>query len=516
MQSTSLLPRLAFLFGFSLSCAAAAYAAVPFATRTLVQKRTDFRLVTLQGQTAIDEASFRPIVQRLAEETAFAKVVVHMPNSQQKREVRYADLGVRVDVDETLSQLREAATRDAWFGRYLSKDAQRITDVSVRLYVDDASGFQALSPLKEEWDVPATSARLDLDNHTVVPEVKGTAVDLQGSLEVLRVAAIKHDHDVTLAFAQFSPKVSSEFVKGLDIGTVVAAYETNFSRAGEQVRRGSNIDVASSKLDGLVLSPGEVVSFNAVVGDRSEANGFKRSWEISKGEMVEGIGGGTCQVASTLHAASFFGGLDVVERLPHSRPSAYIPMGLDSTVVYPAVDLKLRNPHPFPVVVHAKTEGNKLKVEILGREKPVEVHFSRDVIGAIPFPRKLVEEGSLSGRKVIHKQHGIRGYRIRRVREMKYRDGTSKVETTTDYYPPTTDIYQVPVGFDESLLPVLPSADGAGEGAPNAKPVAPAQATVECTGADCPSAQLEIVEGKGAHAPTSFQSAPSARMRVEH
>ena len=104
-----------------------------------------------------------------------------------------------------------------------------------------------------------------------------------------------------------------------------------------------------------------MVSFNAIVGDRSEENGFQKSWEIFKGEMVEGVGGGTCQVASTFHAAAFFGGLDVLERLPHSRPSAYIPMGLDSTVVYPIVDLKLRNPHPFPVVVHAKTDGNKLR-----------------------------------------------------------------------------------------------------------------------------------------------------------
>ena len=119
-----------------------------------------------------------------------------------------------------------------------------------------------------------------------------------------------------------------------------------------------NIDAAASKLDGLVLEPGELFSFNAVVGDRSEENGFQKSWEINKGEMVEGVGGGTCQVASTFYAAAFFSGLDVLERLPHSRPSAYIPMGLDSTVVYPAVDLKVRNPHSFPVVVHAKTIGH--------------------------------------------------------------------------------------------------------------------------------------------------------------
>jgi hypothetical protein len=193
-----------------------------------------------------------------------------------------------------------------------------------------------------------------------------------------------------------------------------------------------------------------------VVGDRSEANGFQKSWEIFKGEMVEGVGGGTCQVASTFHAAVFFGGLEVLERLPHSRPSHYITMGLDSTVVYPAVDLKVRNPHPFPVVVHTKTSGNTLRVELLGKTKPVKVTFGRDVVATLPYTRKVVEDSTLPSNRVVVKQHGIKGYRIKRTRQIVYADGTKKVEDSTDFYPPTTEIYRVPAGFDESKLPLCP------------------------------------------------------------
>src|SRR6185503_4092540 len=107
---------------------------------------------------------------------------------------------------------------------------------------------------------------------------------------------------------------------------------------------------------------------------------FKMAWEIFKGEMRPGVGGGTCQVASTLHAVAFFGGLEILERLPHSRPSAYIPMGLDATVVYPVVDMKLKNPHPFPVVLHTKVQGNKLRIELLGATKPVRVSFERELV----------------------------------------------------------------------------------------------------------------------------------------
>jgi hypothetical protein len=171
------------------------------------------------------------------------------------------------------------------------------------------------------------------------------------------------------------------------------------------------------------------------------------------------------------HAASLMIGLDIIERSPLS------PM------------------------VHAVTKGDLLLVEILGKEKPIKVSLGRDVLGSIPFQQKIVEESSLSGKRVLHKQHGIRGYRVKRTLEIQYADN-KKVETSTDYYPPTTDIFQVPVGFDPNLLPLLPT-DTREE---------TAQATPSAEGNDQPKpADVEIVDGKGAHAPTMTQVAPSRR-----
>jgi vancomycin resistance protein YoaR len=169
--------------------------------------------------------------------------------------------------------------------------------------------------------------------------------------------------------------------------------------------------------------------------------------------MVEGTGGGTCQVASTLHAIAFFGGLDIVQRLPHSRPSGYIPAGLDATVVYPIVDLKLRNPYSFPVVVHASVSGNKVKMELLGADKPVDVSFGKTVLATTPFVRKVVEDPGLTRPK--RKQKGIEGMELYRSRVLAFHDGRRKVESGRDLYPPTVEIWHVPPGFDESTLPPL-------------------------------------------------------------
>lgn len=433
-------------------------------------------------------------------------------------EATLEELGVRVDVERTVAVAlrvgedgdlitRAEAVRDAREGR---------TDVPLFTHVDRDVAMVKLLALKEIEDTQPVSARLDLDKHETIPERNGRYIDADETIAALELAARdRRAERIALPVKTFAPRISSAFLESLDISTVIAEYETHFSRGGEAQRRGKNIDTAAQKLDGIVISPGEMFSFNEVVGERSEENGFYKSWEIFKGEMVEGIGGGTCQVSSTLHAATLFAGFDVLERLPHSRPSAYIPMGLDSTVVYPAVDLKVRNPHPFPIVIHAKSSGNTLHVELLGKMRPVHVGFHREVLSTLPYKRKIEEDPTLSGKKVVVKQHGIQGYEIKRTRLFTYPDGTKKREEETDTYPPTIEIYKVPVGFDVAALPPLPGGEGEDSelgGNPSPAPPSargPSAAGTEATASAQAAGDVEIVEAPGAHAPSAAQRDPA-------
>jgi vancomycin resistance protein YoaR len=432
------------------------------------------------------------------------------------------ELGVSVDADALVSRIT-ALEQDSDVLEHadLAKRSSRgEIDVPLELVVDPDVLLPLVFLIKEATDIAPVSARLDLEHHSVVDERMGRYVDLDGAREAIRSVAQKAAPSsdpvaIALATRSFPPHVSRAVVEKLDVKVTLGEYETYFSRKGDQARRGKNIDVAASKIDGLVLSPGELVSFNDVVGERSEDNGFAKSWEIYKGEMVEGVGGGTCQVASTFHAALFFGGLDVIERLPHSRPSAYIPMGLDATVVYPIVDLKVRNPYDFPVVVHANVVGNALKMQVVGADKPAKVSFQRELVDTFPYKRKIAFEPKLRGsQRVVLKQHGIRGYKIKRTRWVTYRDGTKKRETNTDLYPSTTEIYEVPPGFDVTLLPPLPeeNKDDDEEKSDTTKapaaPVTPVASDSAASTADNATPALDVVEGPGAHKPTEAQVNP--------
>jgi hypothetical protein len=217
--------------------------------------------------------------------------------------------------------------------------------------------------------------------------------------------------------------------------------------------------------------------------------------------MIEGIGGGTCQAASTFHAAAYLAGLDVLERLPHSRPSAYIAMGLDATVVYPSVDLKVRNPWPFPVVVHAAVGADTVAVEMLGRERVADVTFGRMVVASRPYARRVVELPGLAEDRIVRKQRGIRGYTVQRRRTVTLLDGTARIDESRDVYPPTAEIFLLPPGVDAdaALPPLLETLE------PEAGTPAPAAAAASCVDCERP----RIVEAPGVHAPTPEQAHPA-------
>ena len=311
-------------------------------------------------------------------------------------------------------------------------------------------------------------------------------------------------HDVVIHFAEVAPRVTSDFVSKLDVTSVLGTFDTYFSRSGDQARRGQNIDIGASKLDGVVLMPGEIVSFNRIVGDRSDGkwiseelgdlqrrDGRRRRRRDVSGR-VDASRGGVLRRARSARAAAAL----ATERVHPDGPRLDRRLSdRRSQIAKPATR--------FPIVIHAKTEGNKLTIQLLGAGRPAKVTFAREVLDTKAYPRKVEEDARLSGQHVTVKQHGIRGYRVKRTRVLTFEDGRKKVETNIDVYPPTTEIYAVPPGFDESTLPPLPTDEE--------EPAAatPAQPTVD------PSVtNVVYTDAPGAHAPTTSQKAPEKSLTL--
>ncbi len=169
------------------------------------------------------------------------------------------------------------------------------------------------------------------------------------------------------------PTISSDELRAKLFNKELASYSTRYN-AG-QVNRSKNVAVAAGKLDGVIILPGETLSFNQVVGKRTTANGFMPAPEYQNGKSVTGIGGGTCQVSTTLYSAALYANLEIVSRRNHSMSVAYVPLGQDATVTDGGTDLKIKNNTKYPIKLDTSAGGGTITVRIIGTapEPPVSV-----------------------------------------------------------------------------------------------------------------------------------------------
>jgi vancomycin resistance protein YoaR len=465
----------------------------------------------LEGESLPLGADVASLLQERARELSertLEVTVADVPTA--RRTFTLGELGVRLDTARMAELARAVGHTGAFLDRLAQARSARRGEIDVARAVRVAPEITeaTLASLKDEVDEVPIAARVNLSGGGAIPEVPGHFLDLDDAIERIRFAALSETTVVKLRRVELMPKVSRDFVENVAMGEPLSRFQTWFSRKGDQENRAKNIDTATARLDGVVLLPGELFSFNAEVGPRTETNGFSKGWEIFKGEMVEGIGGGTCQVASTLHAAALLAGLDIIERLPHSRPSAYITMGLDATVVYPVVDLKLRNPFDFPIVVHGWVDGGMVAFELLGKERPARVTFAREVLATRPFTRKVDEKPGVPWDRAVRKQHGIRGFKVQRTRTIAYRDGTARRESNIDFYPPTAELYLVAPGADpDDLLP--PFVEPPDPLAPPPDPEPTAGGAMSASSSGAPQASGPVSSGPGTTMPAGLSNPSS-------
>lgn len=163
------------------------------------------------------------------------------------------------------------------------------------------------------------------------------------------------------------PKATIESLRQELLGDVLGTFSSDFSTSSND--RAHNIKLACSKIDGYVLAPGEEFSYNDVVGDRTLEAGYKMANVYVGSEIQPGIGGGICQVSSTMFSAVVFADLEITERLNHSLPVSYVPMGQDATVSYGSIDFKFKNTYDTPIEISAICEGRKNIITIRGKKK---------------------------------------------------------------------------------------------------------------------------------------------------
>lgn len=365
---------------------------------------------------------------RLAEiEQDLLKTTVTLSHQGDSWPLDLSQIGLEIDAEKTLQHAlalgQEGPLLKRWQLRHRIK--QQGYNLPPVFKIDTKRLAEAVNGLAGQLNVAPVNALLNIneqDQVVITPSKNGQRIDVERLAQVLRQELLVSDN-ITLALpvTTVPPEYSTEDIEAMGINGLLASYTTKYD--AKIVNRAYNIKVAANALDGLIVAPGEEVSFNEVVGPRSSEAGYKSAGVIVNNQLVDDLGGGVCQVSTTLYNAVLLAGLELVERYNHSLPVSYVPVGQDATVVYGALDFKFQNNTNHCLYIKTEVKSNQLTIKIFGDTKSAYQVTVRSWIEKVLEPQVIYQEDeNLKKGQQIVKQQGAKGY-IARAERVFMRDG---------------------------------------------------------------------------------------------
>jgi len=311
-------------------------------------------------------------------------------------------------------------------------------------------------------------AYYDKETGEIVPDVKGFAFDVSEAESLWNAAGLLEEVRIPVKIDM--PEMTAEQLVASLFRDKLGSQTTLYTYSSDA--RINNIKLCAAKLNGLVLNPGEEFSFNGTIGQRTTEAGFKAAAAYNDGQVVQEVGGGICQVSSTIYCAAMLAQMTTVERTCHMFVVTYLPYGLDATVSWPGPDYKFRNDRDYPVkiVAYCNDADKSITIEIWGTDVDgsyVELTSGYGYRYDSTYPDVVIGYSAVSYRNIYDKDGNL----IDRV-----------FEASSSY-----DLHEDEIKWPEPSESPTPSDTGTIE--PSTEPSAPTEPS--------PDPTIIIVEGDG-------------------
>lgn len=279
--------------------------------------------------------------------------------------------------------------------------------------------------------------------YVVYPSSNG--LDFAISMEEAKAIISNQQDEYTIPLKITYPNVTTNQIGNEAFPDLLSQFSTSFTSSG--YNRSNNIILSSAKLNGLVLMPGEEFSYNQAVGQRTRAAGFREAGAYSNGKVVQEVGGGICQVSSTLYNAVLYANLEIVERTNHYFNPGYVKAGLDATVSWGGPDFRFRNNRNYPIRIVTDTSSKKLKVYIYGLKTDDDCTVVLDprYISSVPYKTTYQNDASLATGETRVVSSGSNGCKTATYKYVYDKNGTliSSECISRDTYSPHNKVVAV-------------------------------------------------------------------------
>ena len=301
--------------------------------------------------------------------------------------IYYKSLNARYDRDAAVKSAMDYGKGGNPFTRVITrfKIKNKPIKIELKFLADDSRIKEDVKAISKEIDKKAKNATISYTGSFNVTEGKDGLKVNEEKLEKELKKAInpeKKEEIVKIPVDVVKPKITASMLSEID--TKIQSFTTEFNPSN--ANRVGNIRVSSEAINGTVVLPGEVFSTNEAMGPRVKSSGYTEAPTIVNGTLVPGLGGGVCQVSSTLYNAALLADLEIVERRPHSLRVSYVPASRDAVISGDYIDLKFKNTTGYPIYIGGYTSGSTVTMTIYGSSKvsKKDVKIISDVYQTIP------------------------------------------------------------------------------------------------------------------------------------
>lgn len=330
--------------------------------------------------------------------------------------------GIQINSEELKKQLNEV----------IKKEENRKIIIPVNEILPEEINIEKIyNEIKKD----AQNAYISQEPLEVHSHVNG--VDFAISLEEAKNILEEQKEEYVIPLKITIPEITLNDLGKEAFPQILGTFSTTYNTSNQN--RITNLKLASEKIDGTIILPGETFSYNKVVGERTIAKGYKEAAVYAGGKVVDGIGGGICQLSSTLYNSVLYANLEITSRSNHRFLTSYVTAGRDATVSWETIDFCFKNTRSYPIKITSEVKNGVVTTSIYGikEEKEYEVVIESKVTEVIPYSTKYVKDSTLKEDEEEIVQYGANGAKSETYKIVKYNGiVVSREQISSDIYSP--------------------------------------------------------------------------------
>lgn len=316
---------------------------------------------------------------------------------------------------------------------------------TLECYIDSAEVSATIVPMIKQIGKIAQDASFKVSNGkvSIVPSQDGLGLDADAlALTLYQTLTGTGERTVELAMMRVEPAITTDDAKTMGIKERLSTYTTDYAASNKP--RVNNIHTLADALDGTLIPPGGVFSFNETIGPRTAEKGYQEANAIVNGKLVPQLGGGVCQVGTTIFNSVFFSGLPVVERHNHSLYISHYPKGRDATVSWGGPDFKFKNDTENWVLIATAYSNSTLTISLYGTDAGYKVDYkTSDFTNLTDYKVEEIKDATLpKGTRVIEEK-GVKGRTVVVTRTVTKNGKVIRTDTFKSVYKPSTEVVRV-------------------------------------------------------------------------